>query len=246
MPEKKEGLVARSFKINSKEVGGLTSEKLLELSKAELSYRGDDGEKPTVEVVRHSIQEKPGKYPLVLGVTHAEGEREELEVTVKVRNQKKILFYLLSLLALLALVGGIWWYNSRPTNVASGLPSVATEKMSPVELKKYAEKEVDKSNVTVQVYPRISVQEDGQTAKMYVQNVPSNETGQVAVLKDKETGEVLYSSDLLKPGYQVSDIQLNKKLSKGKHQGIVTLTFYDLKEEKQVGKTNVAVTINVS
>lgn len=239
-------IVAQSFKINPKEVADLSHEKILTLSKASLSSSEEEGGEGTeLWVVRHNITTQPGKYSVTLGATNSKGEVETWEVAVTVRNRKKFLLLLLSLLALLALAGGLWWYNSRPNVVASGLPAATTEKMSPVDLKKYAQKAVDQSNVTVQVYPHVYIKEDGQIGKMYVQNVPVNKTGQVATLKDKTTGEVLYTSELLKPGYQVSQVTLKKKLSKGDHPGTVTLTFYDLKEEKQVGKVNVAVTIHV-
>lgn len=240
-------IVAKSFKISPKEVKELSHEKIIKLSKAKLIFEEDHTDRvpSSIRVIHNNIKSQPGEYNVTLGATNSRGEVETCEIEVTVKNRKNFFLLLLTLLALIALAGGLWWYNSRPNIVASGLPTATTEKMSPVALKKYAQKAVDQSNVTVQVYPHIYIKGDGQNGKMYVQNIPVNKTGQVATLKDKTTGEVLYTSELLKPGYQVSKVNLKKKLSKGDHQGLVTLTFYDLKEEKQVGKANVAVTIHV-
>ncbi|WP_285122512.1 hypothetical protein [Lactococcus petauri] len=238
--------VAQSFRINAKEVPDLTSKKILELSKARMKDGDENTTSSKIEVIHHSIQRKPGKYKAVLGVMNEEGEKDELEIDVTVWDSKKPLMLFLSALAIFSLLAGWWWYSHQPATVASGLPVATTEKMSPVALKKYAQQEVDKSNVTVQVYPHVYIKSDGETGKMYVQNVPVNKTGQVATLKDKVSGETLYTSELLKPGYQVSKVHLMKRLSKGEHPGLVTLTFYDLKEKKQVGRANVAVTIHVA
>ena len=162
------------------------------------------------------------------------------------KKKKRRLLLLLLLLLLLAVGGGLWYKLSQPTPVVSGLPSEVTEKMTDDELKKYADMKVDSSNVTIQVYPKVDIESDGVTGTMFAQNLPTNETGQTITLKDEATGDILYESGLLKPGYQVSKITLNKALSSGTHKGLVTVTFYDLKEERLVGQTNVAVTITVS
>jgi hypothetical protein len=161
----------------------------------------------------------------------------------KKRRLRRIL--LLVLLLFLVIGGGLWWKSSlkRP-QIASGLPEAAMEKMTDTELKKYADMKVDQSNVTIQVFPEVEVESDGRTGTLFAQNLPTNETGQTITLTD-DAGEVLFKSGLLKPGYQVSKVQLDKELSEGTHKGLVTVTFYDLKEEKQVGETNVEVSIHV-
>lgn len=250
MSAKSKLLIAESFKITSKKVKELTDEKIITLSNCKvLDYEGNvlSEEGHNLSVLRHSIDEKPGEYSVLIGLKNNNEVIDEIEIKAIIKSSKKLLALLLSLIALIVLLGGMWWFNKNTSNTtASGLPISATEKMSSAEIKKYAENVVDKSNVTLQVYPKVKIQSDGKTGKMFIQNVPSNETGQVATLKEKDTGEVLYTSDLLEPKYQVSDIKLKKKLSKGTHKGIVTITFYDLKEKKQIGRSNVQVTITVS
>lgn len=243
--------VAQSFTVKSTEVSKLTDDKIISLA-CPLIIDGDEKKKVNsdqVEVLRNTIREKKGIYNVFLVFKDKQGNMVkgfEVEVKVYVTDKKKQLLLGLLLLLLVAIAVGTGWYYNRSPTVVSGIPSATTEKMSEASLKKYAEKQVDKSNVTIQVFPNISIDSDGKSGNMYIQNIPTNKTAQVATLKDKKTGEILYTSELLKPGYQVSKIFLNKQLSKGHHEGIVTLTFYDLKKEKQVGRVNVSVNISVS
>jgi transcriptional regulator of acetoin/glycerol metabolism len=157
--------------------------------------------------------------------------------------------HLLWLLLLILLILGAYfsWYKlMHPApQITSGLPQVSTEKMTDEQLKKYADAQVDQSNVTIQVYPKVEINSTSKTAKMFAQNLPINKNGQTITLKDKKTKEILFESNLLKPGFQVSSATITKHLPKGTHQGIITVTFYDLKEKKQIGQTNVTVTIIV-
>ncbi|MDR2976070.1 MAG: hypothetical protein LBV19_01990 [Streptococcaceae bacterium] len=172
---------------------------------------------------------------------------EKVQAEPKRRKRKK-LFLLLGLLVLLIVACSIWLvltYNSGK-KIVSGLPETkATQKMTAGQLKKYADKVVDQNNVTIQVYPNVTIDSDGVTGKMWIQNPPVNATGQEASLMT-EKGELLYDSGLIEPGYQVSDVKLTKKLAKGKHSGVIAVNFYDLKNKKQVGQTKVDVSITVN
>lgn len=248
-------LVAQSFTLSVKEVKSLTDKGVIERAQIKIIERNNKevslSETPysqgyNVEVL-HTLQEKAGKYKVTFLLKDSNQEiLDTVTVEVTVTSKKKLIVFVLTILALLALALGFWWYsqNRHPT-VSSGLPKVGTEKMTDAQLKQYADKKVDGSNVTLQVYPKVNVENDGRTAYLWVQNVPVNTTGQTVTLKNKTTGDVLYTSDLLEPGYQTSQVSLDKKLSKGTHSGLVTLTFYDLKEQKQVGQTDVEVTITV-
>lgn len=164
------------------------------------------------------------------------------------KKKRKILIWILSLLLLFTVAGGIWYYyNSKPTSIVSSVfpDPKSAQKMTDKELKDFANKAVDKSNVTLKVYPVVSVKSDGVTGNMWVKNVPVNEAGQQAVLKDVTTGKELFKSGMIKPGYEITDAKLSEKLSSGKHKGSVTMEFYDLKTKKLLGKTSVNVTINV-
>lgn len=239
-------ITAQSFKINLNQVEELTTEDILKLSNAQLSNNQSlAGKLQDIQIIQNTIRSKPGKYNIVLGIKNAEGNLETITIEVTVKNRKK-LFLLLSLIGLLILLGGVLLYNSGPKGLVSELPDATTEKMTTPELKKYLNQKFKDNSVSVQVYPKVYIQSDGKTGKMYVQNIPTNKYGQVASLQDKTTGETLCSTKLIKPGYQVSKINLRKKLSKGDHEGLVILNMYDLKDRKKVSTVNINVTISVT
>lgn len=160
-------------------------------------------------------------------------------------TRKKKILLLLLLLLLLGVAGGFWSYYNKDTQVVSGLPAeIGTKKMSDKDLKTYANKKVNASQVTLEVYPEISIASDGLEGHLWVHNIPTNRVGQQATLFDENKKEIAQTG-LIKPGYQVDTVKLNKKLSAGSHKGTVQLTFYDLKKKKDVGKTSVDVLINV-
>ncbi|MDY4307054.1 hypothetical protein SNF32_05765 [Enterococcus mundtii] len=111
---------------------------------------------------------------------------------------------------------------------------------------KYANQAVDDSNVTINVYPEVSVNADGKTGNIWIQNLPTNRYGQQAILSMKDSKETLYETGLLEPGYEVTELTLAKELTTGTHPGVVELEFYDLENKKLMGKTTVDVTINVN
>ncbi|GAB2025615.1 hypothetical protein OfM1_16870 [Lactovum odontotermitis] len=168
------------------------------------------------------------------------------EATNDKKKRQKRLFVLISALVFLLACLGLWFaFHHSETRIVAGLPDIKkTQKMTEGQLKKYADKVVDQNNVTIQVYPKISISSDGVTGKMWVQNPPVNSTGQEASLMT-EDGELLYDSGLIQPGYQVSTIKLTRKLTKGSYPGVIAVNFYDLKSKKQVGQTKVDVSITV-
>jgi hypothetical protein len=166
----------------------------------------------------------------------------------KKKNRRKFLIWLLSLLLIVTLAGGIWYYfHSKPVAIVSGVFPDAqnAQKMTDKEMKNFANKAVDKSKVTLKVYPEVNIKSDSINGHMWVKNVPVNEAGQQAILKDATTGKELFKSGLIKPGYEIVNAKLNEKLSPGKHKGSVIIEFYDLKSKKLLGKTSVSVVINV-
>ncbi|MGM0293523.1 MULTISPECIES: hypothetical protein [Enterococcus] len=164
------------------------------------------------------------------------------------QQKKKRLLALLLLLLTIVAIGWYWYVNNQPTQILSDdFPEIKhAEKMTGDQLKKYANQAVDDSNVTINVYPEVSVNADGKTGNIWIQNLPTNRYGQQAILSMKDSKETLYETGLLEPGYEVTELTLAKELTTGTHPGVVELEFYDLENKKLMGKTTVDVTINVN
>jgi hypothetical protein len=166
------------------------------------------------------------------------------------KRKKKKRYYMILMLVLLVGLGGfgVWKYienEHKHMQVVSGLPSdLGTKKLSDKEIKKYADKKVNASQVTMEVYPEIIIGSDGKSGNLWIHNAPTNKLGQQATLFDEDSKE-LSKTGLMKPGYQVDTVKLDRALSKGKHKGTVQLTFYNLEQQKEVGRTSVDVEIDV-
>ncbi|MCL2113352.1 MAG: hypothetical protein FWH31_05310 [Streptococcaceae bacterium] len=165
----------------------------------------------------------------------------------KNKRRKKLIFILVLLLLLVGL--GFLGFNrlNKPTPILSGaFPDVSVaQKMSPEQLRKYEKEVIDASQVTINVYPKVKISSDGKTGEMWVQNLPTNVTGQEAILKD-ESGKILYQSGMIKPENEIRTVELAQKLSEGEHKGEIEIHFYDLKSKKEVGQTVVDVVISVT
>ena len=156
-------------------------------------------------------------------------------------KNKKIILLLILLLIFLSAV--FMFVNLKTAQVMSGLPSSeGTKKMSDEDIKAYANKKVSASQVSLEVYPWVTLK--GSKASLYIHNVPSNKVGQQAILYD-EKDQKIGQTGLIKPGYEVDTITTSSQLAEGKHKGRIQIVFYDLSTEKQVGKTSVAVSIEV-
>ncbi|MBC1925529.1 hypothetical protein [Listeria innocua] len=176
--------------------------------------------------------------------------RDETSTENKDEKKKKKKKWLLLLLLLALFLGVFYLFFIRdhyvPKQVVSGnFPELAGKKMGADDLKKYAKRAVDTSKVTINVYPDVEVETDGKTGNLWIQNVPTNATAQQAILREKDSNDTLFKSGVLKPGYEVRSIVLDKKLSQGVHKGVMEIEFYDLKTQKKVGQTFVDVKINV-
>lgn len=240
-------IIAKNFKVWNKDVKDLTEEKILSLSKAHVPQEHGIFTEGALTVKKNRAEETPGKYMIDLVLEDSQGQVVDVcKVEVTVRSYNKFLLFIGSILALLALLGGMWWFSSQPhVAVSSGLPDAVTEKISDNEMKKYANEKVNASNVTLHVYPEVTIKSDGITGTLFVQNLPVNKTGQTVTLQNAANGEVLFTSNLIKPGYQISQVKLNEKMDKGVYKGLVQVSFYDLEAQKQVGRTDVQVSIMV-
>ncbi|OTP10352.1 hypothetical protein A5844_002052 [Enterococcus sp. 10A9_DIV0425] len=169
-------------------------------------------------------------------------------ITKQDEQKKKRLLLLLFFAMLLAVAGGVWYHlSSKPVAIVSAsFPDGRLAKdMKDDELKKYMDELADASSVTINVYPSVEVEADGTTATIRVQNLPTNTTGQQAILLNADTGEELMKSGMILPGQEIANVSLDKALDPGAYKGNVKLEFYDLEAKKKVGETSVGVDITV-
>lgn len=169
----------------------------------------------------------------------------------KKKNKKK---WLLLLLLLLLALGGIGTYfltreKAQPVSVVSGefLPEGKdASKISDAEIKEMAQKKVDRSKFNMVIAPEADFSAGDQKGELVIQN-PSHNAYPVNVeITRNDNGELIYTSGAIKPGYEVKEAQLEKKLSKGNYPATAKFSLYDDKTKEKKGEVAAKITIHVS
>lgn len=152
---------------------------------------------------------------------------------------------------MLLLLGGFAVYNiidNQPKEIIGGsyLPDEKdAKKMSKEERKKAAEKEVDESKFTLSIYPEATFENGESIGDIYIRNEIENAYPISVEVVDDATGDVLYESGAIQPGYEVTEGQLTKKLAKGNYKCTANVSIYDSKTNKYKGQTAAEVEIQV-
>lgn len=85
-------------------------------------------------------------------------------------------------------------------------------------------------------------QEDG-SVKVYFYNSPSNDVNLQCKIKKKDTGKVLYKSDVVKPGYYIESINPKRKLKNEAMEVIVEVMAYEPSTWYSKGSTEVELVL---
>lgn len=169
-------------------------------------------------------------------------------------NKKKRGLLILLLLLLLLLIGigaAIFIQFNRDSKkdrlardeMALGgmLPGKTPQEISDILNAKVEEGMVD---ITISAGPIF--EENGKKGRIGIENIEANRYSFKVTLRLDETGEVLYESGLIDPGYYVEFIELNKTLPAGNHDATATFEAYSLDEtEDRISATNVKLILYV-
>lgn len=152
---------------------------------------------------------------------------------------------------LLLLLGGFAVYNiidNQPKEIIGGsyLPDEKdAKKMTKEERKKAAEKEVDESKFTLSIYPEATFENGESIGDIYIRNEIENAYPISVEVVDDATGDVLYESGAIQPGYEVTEGQLIRKLPKGTYKCTANVSIYDPETKKYKGQTAAEIVIEV-
>lgn len=138
--------------------------------------------------------------------------------------------------------------NNQPKQIIGGsyLPDEKdAKKMTKEERKKAAEKEVDESKFILSIYPEAIFENGEATGDIYIRNEVENAYPIAVEIVEDETGEVLYESGAIQPGFEVTEGQLAKKMPKGKYKCTANVSIYDPKTNKFKGQTAAEIEIEI-
>lgn len=86
-----------------------------------------------------------------------------------------------------------------------------------VELDRNRELVVPLGNISIFMNTSITMDNGNDTASVLIQNNKSNEYAQRIEFIDYITGEIIYNSGIVKPGYSIDEDRLNIRLSRGEY-----------------------------
>lgn len=166
------------------------------------------------------------------------------------KKSKKWLAAVLILLLLLGTAAGVFYFLqgeskdrlARDEDALGGILPGKTDQ----EIQELLNQKVQEGMVNIGIAAEPVFEEGGKKGKLGIENVPGNNYSfQVDMILD-ETGEKIYSSGLIEPGFYVEYVALNKQLAQGDYKATAIFTTYSLDETTdEIAKTNVNITLRV-
>ena len=182
-----------------------------------------------------------------------EGNKPEEIKPEENKSKKKNIQWLIILLLLLLLgIAAGMYYRTMQTNhkdrlardeLALGgmLPGKSEQEISDLLGEKVKEGMVDIGIAAGPIF-----EQNGKKGRIGIENIPANHYSFQVTLKLDETGEILYESGLIDPGYYVEYVELNKKLQAGDYPATAVFSTYSLDEsEDKIAETNVKIILYV-
>lgn len=167
------------------------------------------------------------------------------------KGKKLQVLIILLLLALIGLGAGIYYQMTKENELSrlardelalgGMLPGKSEQEISDLLGAKIAEGMVDIGISAEPIFER-----NGKKGRLGIENIAANHYSFQVELKLDETGETIYKSGLIDPGYYVEFVELNKTLQAGDYQANAVFTTYSLAEtEDQISEVNVKILLHV-
>lgn len=170
----------------------------------------------------------------------------------KQKKSKKLQWLIvLLLLALIGLGAGIYYQMTKESEISrlardelalgGMLPGKSEQEISDLLGAKIAEGMVDIGISAEPIFER-----NGKKGRLGIENIAANRYSFQVELKLDETGEVIYKSGLIDPGYYIEFVELNKTLQAGDYRATAVVSTYSLDEtEDRISEINVKILLHV-
>lgn len=163
---------------------------------------------------------------------------------------KKKKWWIILLLILLIIGGGLGYkyFHKSPTEIVAGsyLPDAKdAKKMTSKERRKLQEEEVDNSKFTLSIYPEATFENGKSTGNLYIKNEVENAYPIAVQIIEDESGDIIYESGAMQPGYEITEGKLVKNLKKGNYKCTAEVSIFDPKTEKYKGQTAAEIEVEV-
>lgn len=167
------------------------------------------------------------------------------------KKEKKQKLIVLLLLVLIGLAAGICYQITKEDDLSrlardelalgGMLPGKSAQEISDLLGAKIAEGMVDIGISAEPIFER-----NGKKGRLGIENIAANRYSFQVELKLDETGEVIYQSGLIDPGYYVEFVELNKTFQAGDYRATAVISTYSLDEtEDRISEINVKILLHV-
>ncbi len=179
------------------------------------------------------------------------GTRSRAEKKEKKGRARLLVILLLILLLLLGVCGGIIYKmmtteeKSRLARDELALGGLLPGK-TPEEISDLLNAKIEEGMVNIGIAAEPIFEENGKKGRIGIENIEANRYSfQVDIILD-ETGEKLYQSGLIDPGYYIEFIELERQLQAGDYEATAIFSTYSLDEsEDRIAETRVKLTLHV-
>lgn len=166
-------------------------------------------------------------------------------------KKKKKWWLLILILLLIGITGGVYYYiqfinTDRLTRDQSALAGLLPGKTE-AEIAELLSQKVAEGMVDIGVSGQPSFEDRGAKGNLGIENIPGNRYALQVDLVLDETGEILYQSGLIDPGYYIEYVGLNRELEPGPNSATVVFTTYTMDgKNDEIAKTKVQILLNIA
>lgn len=164
-----------------------------------------------------------------------ERRKEPRENRPAKKGGKAVVALILIIVLLLGLVGGVLWYflvyNAKsPLEKESEALGGLLAGKTPVEQQEILNEKVKEGQVLLGIAAEPIFEYNGKKGRIGIENDKANNYSFQVTITENATGDVLYESGVIDPGYYVEFIELNKTLAAGDYEATALFTTYSLSE----------------
>lgn len=97
----------------------------------------------------------------------------------------------------------------------------------------------------ISINSAVTMEDGSSEAELRIENIEANHHLMRVEITLDDTGEVLYTSGLIEPGYHIQSVPLNRVLPAGTYAATALFTAYDPATEEEAGKAAAKIIITV-
>ncbi|EUJ39356.1 hypothetical protein [Brochothrix campestris] len=168
----------------------------------------------------------------------------------QVRNRKKRL-KIVSIIGLVLLIAvSITMYqllkDADNVEIIAGDFLPANKDATKAQKKAAASAKVDASNFTLSIYPEAVYSEGSAKAgSLQIRNDASNAYPINVKIRLDASGLVVYESGAIQPGYEVKNVPLDEKVTKGEYEATAEVDIFDPKTKEKQGSAQAGVSLSI-